>query len=411
MTQNNKQANQSVNHFPDTAQEIPVLSFFTGAGFLDIGFMQAGFETIWCNEHHPAFARGFEYGMSKLTDTVDQYKIHNTKSIDDIDAEEITQQAFHGYLPTMFGIIGGPPCSDFSRNGRQRGKNGEKGRLTQVYVNRIMALQPTFFLLENVPWLWRAKKHRPFFYDLITQLSKKYNVCYKILNALEFGVPQDRQRLFVIGFDREWLKQNIRVNETLLGRGWFPWPQDSRYRGAKTGYHWPRESPFGATPPKPEGIPEELTVGPLICDQEELAKLPNGKDCFNPKSPKFHTVPEGAVSKRMSFRRLHRWRYSPTAAYGNSEVHLHPTLPRRLSVREALRIQSVPDQYALPPDMPLSHKFKTICNGVPVTLARAVALSIAAVLEGKINQRVELAPPQEVARRSRQLELRELMAQ
>lgn len=389
MTQNNNQANQSVNYLPETATNIPVLSFFTGAGFLDIGFMQAGFETIWCNEYEPAFARGFEYGMSTLTGTKDEYKIHNTKSIDDIDAKEITEQAFDGtQQPSIFGIIGGSPCSDFSRYGKQLGKDGPKGRLTQVYVDRIIALQPTFFLLENVPWLQRAKKHKTFFYDIIEQLSGDYEVVFQILNALEFGVPQDRQRLFIIGFHQKWLEKHVGAQR--LGNEWFPWPEDKRYIGAKKRYHWPRESPFGTTPPKPEDIPEELTVHPFICDQEELAQLPNGTETCEPRSPKFKTVPEGKVSGR-SFRRLHRWRYSPTAAYGNLEVHLHPILPRRLSVREALRIQSVPDEYALPPDMALTHKFKTICNGVPVTLARAVAFSIAAVLEGKINKRVELA--------------------
>ena len=67
-----------------------------------------------------------------------------------------------------------------------------------------------------------------------------------------------------------------------------------------------------------------------------------------------------------------RFRYSPTAAYGNNEVHLHPAQPRRLTVREAMRIQTVPDGYALPSEMPLSFKFKLIGNGVPVQLAAAV---------------------------------------
>jgi DNA (cytosine-5)-methyltransferase 1 len=92
-------------------------------------------------------------------------------------------------------------------------------------------------------------------------------------------------------------------------------------------------------------------------------------------------IPEGDVSRK-SFKRLHRWRFSPTAAYGNNEVHLHPTLPRRLTVREALRIQSVPDTYILPEDMPLTHKFKTIGNGVAVKLAYAVACSIRNMIEG-----------------------------
>ncbi len=113
-----------------------------------------------------------------------------------------------------------------------------------------------------------------------------------------------------------------------------------------------------------------------------IAELPNGNEGFAAYSAKMQTVREGDVAKK-SFKRLHRYRYSPTACYGNNEVHLHPWEPRRLTVREALRIQSVPDTYELPPDMPLSSKFKMIANGVPVELARHVAQAIHSVLTRK----------------------------
>jgi len=69
------------------------------------------------------------------------------------------------------------------------------------------------------------------------------------------------------------------------------------------------------------------------------------------------TVAEGDDSKK-SYKRLHRWRYSPTAAYGNNEVHIHPYLPRRISVAEALAIQSLPKEFELPTNMTLSNMFK-----------------------------------------------------
>ena len=84
-------------------------------------------------------------------------------------------------------------------------------------------------------------------------------------------------------------------------------------------------------------------------------KLPNGQDMFNPYSEKFHIIDEGDVSGK-SFKRLHRYRYSPTVWYGNNEVHLHPWKPRRLSVREALRIQTVPDGYVMPTTSTLTDK-------------------------------------------------------
>ncbi|MDD5774731.1 MAG: DNA cytosine methyltransferase, partial [Candidatus Omnitrophica bacterium] len=80
--------------------------------------------------------------------------------------------------------------------------------------------------------------------------------------------------------------------------------------------------------------------------------------------------------KRKSFKRLHRYRYSPTVCYGHNEVHLHPWEPRRLSVREAMRIQGIPDAYELPPEATLTSKFSAVSNGVPVQLAFEVAKSL-----------------------------------
>jgi DNA (cytosine-5)-methyltransferase 1 len=146
-------------------------------------------------------------------------------------------------------------------------------------------------------------------------------------------------------------------------------------------FPWPSSSPFGMQPEKPEGVPDDLCLAGLILNQDVLSKLPNGNEGFNPWSEKFKLIDEGDDSRK-SFKRLHRYRYSPTAAYGNNEVHLHPTQPRRITVREALRIQTVPDEYALPPEMPLSFKFKLIGNGVPVQLAATVGHSLKQFLLG-----------------------------
>lgn len=108
--------------------------------------------------------------------------------------------------------------------------------------------------------------------------------------------------------------------------------------------------------------------------------LANQNDVFKAYSDKFNIIDEGDISGK-SFKRLHRWRFSPTAAYGNNEVHLHPYKPRRLSVREVMRIQSVPDKFELPNSMTLSSKFKTISNGVPVVLAKEIAQSISNFIE------------------------------
>ena len=98
---------------------------------------------------------------------------------------------------------------------------------------------------------------------------------------------------------------------------------------------------------------------------------------FTPKAglSRFETKDEGDCEKKC-YKRLHRWRYSPTAAYGNNEVHIHPYKARRISVSEALAIQSLPKEFVIPADITLTDAFKTIGNGVPYVLARGIAESI-----------------------------------
>tara|TARA_B100001971_G_C18146187_1_gene513187 strand:- start:459 stop:1127 length:669 start_codon:yes stop_codon:yes gene_type:complete len=219
--------------------------------------------------------------------------------------------------------------------------------------------------------------------ELESQLSTKYSVSIRTLNALEYGVPQDRDRVFIVGFKNNWIERKFGGTTLLENDDWFPWPEP-KYKNAKKHFNWPVVSPFGGSPKKPDGIPDELMVGPIICNEKELKKLPNSTDYFKPKSTKFSWISEGDVSRK-SFKRLHRWSYSPTVAYGNNEVHLHPIKPRRLTVREAMRIQSVPDGYSFPVELSLSDKFKMIGNGVPPKLSFHVAKSIKNFITGEQN--------------------------
>lgn len=388
-------------------KEVPILSFFTGAGFMDIGFAQQGFKSVWHNEYYAPFRAAFETGMQSMGFEGAESKIQNPDSIVDVGPSQIQKEAFLGKkAPALFGMIGGPPCPDFSVAGKNRGHQGDNGKLTEVYVNRIREIFPDFFVLENVPGLLRTAKHRISLIAILEKLNVQYVVDLKILNSLEYGVPQDRERVFVVGFKRKWFRKKyssdvcervfrralfFRDLETITVKDvlgafphWFPWPVDHRYREAKRRFDWPAEpSPFGGNPDVPENCPRELMVGTYICSEDRF-NLANSQEWFRPKSEKFSEIQEGAVAKKC-FKRLHRYRYSPAAAYGNNEVHLHPTEARRLSVREAMMIQSVPDDYRLPEDMTLTAKFKTIGNGVPVKLAAAVASSIRNVLEGQID--------------------------
>lgn len=359
--------------------KIPLLSFFTGGGFFDIGFEKAGFIVHWTNEVNPTFADMHEYAMSKWRNVERTGEKPSTiscrNSIVDLKATTVIGSAFGAKPPRLFGIIGGPPCPDFSSGGRNGGGTGSTGKLTMVFANLIGQIAPTFFVMENVPGLIRTGKHRVYFDKVIRLLEVKYgfSIDFTLLNALAYGVPQDRDRLFIVGIKREWLEKLLERTPSLHERNWFTWPKPSypHFRELP----WPKRNPFGKVPAVPEGIPLELTVYPLLGGYDDPEKLPNGTEYFNPHSRKFWRRAEGDVSGK-SFKRLHRYRYSPTAWYGNNEVHLHPWKPRRLSVREALRLQTVPDEYVLSPDASLSAKFKLICNGVPCVLSEHLAKAL-----------------------------------
>ena len=346
---------------------------------MDIGFKEAGFDVVWTNEFNPDIADMHEHGMTSLQWSRDKgariAQISNRSSIVDLKPSDVLKEAFDGKSPKVFGVIGGPPCPDFSVGGKNRGHKGDHGKLSQCYINMICGLKPTFFLMENVPGLVRTAKHKEFLNKLRNQLEKAgYVTDLKILNALEYGSPQDRERVFMVGFKNEFLRKNKGIKDPgSLQDGWYPYPVGD-YTGAKT-LNWPTECKFGGSPNKPLGLPDKLMVHTVLAGEPLPSHLPNGVEGFTPYSDRFTEINEGDTNKK-SFKRLHRYRYSPTACYGNNEVHLHPWEPRRLTVREALRIQTVPDEYILPSRIGLSIKFKMIGNGVPCKLGQAVAESL-----------------------------------
>lgn len=363
---------------------IPILSFFTGGGFFDLGFKQAGFRICWTNELCPAFISLYEHGMSSwlssLTGRTSTASITNSTDIHDLTGRLVLKEAFDGSRPAEFGIIGGPPCPDFSNGGTHAGGSGTNGTLTSVFVDMICDLSPSFFVIENVAGLYRFHKHRTFLNKKIAQLREHgYAVDYKVLNALELGVPQNRERLFVVGFRKGPVQRAIGRKLAARETGWFPWPSVEAYSNVKS-LPWPTVFPYGGKPERPEKIPIELTVYPSLLLNGDPEAIANGDEVFEAHSIKFKHVLEGDVARK-SFKRLHRYRFSPTAWYGNQEVHLHPWKPRRLSVREALRIQTVPDEYVLAPEESLSSKFKLICNGVPCVMARHMASSVKSFLK------------------------------
>ena len=275
----------------------------------------------------------------------------------------------------LVGFIGGPPCPDFSVGGKNRGQHGENGKLSQIYIDLICKQKPDFFVFENVKGLYRTARHRQFFDGLKHQLDEAgYSCTERLINAIEYGAPQDRERIILFGVCQPKAKKNLPK---------FNWLSHTLHpEGKALSYPWPDAQPIAIKRPQPKLIPVELTIQHWF-ERNDVEHHPNAPHQFKPRAglAKFETVYEGDDSKK-SYKRLHRWRYSPTAAYGNNEVHIHPYLPRRISVAEALAIQSLPKEFELPPGMTLSNMFKTVGNGVPFLAARGLALTILEFLKG-----------------------------
>ncbi len=344
-----------------------IFSFFSGAGFLDLGFETEGYDICYVNEHHAPFLDAYRYSREKMQLPSPRYG-YDGASIEEIIPDEISacidEEKKYG---KRVGFIGGPPCPDFSVGGKNRGKDGENGKLSQVYIDLICAHKPDFFLFENVKGLYRTKKHREFFEKLKRKVRRAgYILHERLVNAIEYGAPQDRDRIILLGFRDQNLPKN------------FIWSGQVFSEGAAFEFDWPKAEQFEVevVRDRPMSVPIELSVQYWF-ERNDVDNHSNAKHCFKPRAglERFLTVAEGDDSRK-SYKRLHRWRYSPTAAYGNNEVHLHPYKARRISVAEALAIQSLPKEFELPDNMTLSNMFKTIGNGVPFVAAQGLAKSI-----------------------------------
>ncbi|MBD2167027.1 DNA cytosine methyltransferase [Calothrix membranacea FACHB-236] len=359
-----------------------IFSFFAGSGLLDLGFETSGFHIVYVNEIFPPFLAAYRYSREILNLSLPEYGYHQgetadvTKLLEELPAQrlgELVQDCRKSY--NIVGFIGGPPCPDFSIGGKNKGHLGDNGKLSASYIELICHHLPDFFLFENVKGLWRTKKHRLFFESLKQKLQKAgYILTERLINAIEYGVPQDRERIILIGFRNSLIESHNFKNANL-----FPWKTYILYPQEEVfAYPWSKCTSFqeDSIIPCPENIPQELTVEYWF-RKNNVSQHPNAQHYFQPRAgiTKFASVDEGDNSRK-SFKRLHRWRYSPTACYGNNEVHLHPYKVRRISAAEALAIQSLPANFVLPEDMSLTNMFKTIGNGVPYLASKALAETI-----------------------------------
>ena len=374
-------------------RKLKIFSFFAGCGILDLGFEKAGYDIEFVNEFFKPFQDAYIYSRKMMKIRPPKYGYANTdvNSYINENKHQLEQYIEDAKKDgSLVGFIGGPPCPDFSIAGKQRGRDGDNGKLSLSYISLLITMKPDFFLFENVKGLWKTARHREFYEELkVTLKNAGYYLTERLTNSLEFGVPQDRDRILLVGVSEKLLKQEFKGDDQTLLQ--FPW--ESKMKCSLEDIRneqWPDMTPFveGSVSECPDGIEKELTVQYWF-EKNDVENHPDANRYFKPKAGlrKMLEIPEGDTNKK-SYKRIHRWRYSPTVAYGNNEVHLHPYKARRLSVAEAMSLQSLPKEFSLPPEMTLTDCFKTIGNGVPFLLT--IMASLAQQESQSLSQNVKL---------------------
>lgn len=321
-----------------------IVSFFAGAGGLDLGFQKAGFNVIWANEFDKEIWETYEKNHPNT--------ILDRRSIVDVPSDEV---------PECDGIIGGPPCQSWSEAGAQRGIRDKRGQLFYDFIRILEAKQPKFFLAENVSGmlLGRHSEALENIKEMFRNAGIGYELSFEMVNACDYNVPQDRKRVIFVGIRKD------------------------------LGFNYQFQKP---------NFPK-MTLQETIYDLKDnaLPALPynktNGKKCVFPN----HEYMIGDFSTIfMSRNRVRSWdEQSFTIQAGGRHAPIHPQAPkmkfieqnvrifvpgkeylyRRLSVRECARIQTFPDDFIFYyTNVPAGYKM--IGNAVPVNLAKFLASSI-----------------------------------
>lgn len=197
-------------------RKLKIFSFFSGCGILDLGFENAGYDIELVNEFYKPFMEAYQYSRERMGIAQPVFGFHNTdvntflKGDGRAQMRKMMKEARED--GSLVGFIGGPPCPDFSIAGKQKGRDGDNGKLTLSYFNLIIGHKPDFFLFENVKGLWKTARHRAF-YDEMRALaqSKGYCITDRLVNSLEFGVPQERERIIMVGIKKSILKSGANI--------------------------------------------------------------------------------------------------------------------------------------------------------------------------------------------------------
>lgn len=317
-----------------------IISLFSGAGGLDLGFVQEGYKIALAIDSEPSAidTHKHNFGIGKSV-VADLSEIGPTGVVD-----YITNMIEPG---SKIGIIGGPPCQGFSRANIKSDPNDPRNLLPGLYIDIISEIQKMysvdFVVFENVLGM-KDKKHARKYTKLIRGLRKlNFKLSEKELCAHDYGVPQIRNRIVVTALKPDCKHSRIiikKANTRLTVR---------------------------------EAIGD--LIEPAFFDRKLEAKdIPVHPNHWTMK-PKSHRFRMPFVSnKSRSFRKLDWDKASPTIAFGNREIHVHPEGRRRISIYEAMLLQGFPKNFVLKGT--LSQQVQQISNAVPPPLARSLAAAL-----------------------------------
>lgn len=338
-----------------------VISLFSGCGGLDLGFERAGFEIPVANEVDKSIWSTFKAN-------------HPKTHLIEGDVRQVNKEDIAEFLDgSVDGIIGGPPCQSWSEAGALRGIEDERGRLFFDYIRILKDFQPKFFLAENVSGML-ANRHSEAVQNILRLLEGAgYDVSLTMVNAKDYGVAQERKRVFYIGFRKDL---------------------DIKF-----------EFPKGST----EDDDKKITLRDIIWDLQFSAVPAAPKNKHNLEAINNNEYFTGAYSTIfMSRNRVKSWdEQGYTVQASGRQCQLHPQAPkmvkigknvcrfvegkenlyRRMTIREVARVQGFPDDFQFIYN-DTDTAYKMIGNAVPVNLAYEVGCAIKAALKAKGNARL-----------------------
>lgn len=333
-----------------------ILSLFSGCGGLDLGFKKANFDIVAANEFDKTIWKTFELNHPE-TSLI-------KKDIRKIDADMDLPK-------NIDGIIGGPPCQSWSEAGSLKGINDERGKLFFDYIRILKNKKPKFFLAENVRGML-ANRHINAVNNIMQLFSScGYDVSLNLVNAKDYAVPQERKRIFYIGF-----RKDLNVN--------FQFPDGSTILDS-----------------------QKITLKQTIFDLQDTAIPALEKNKHNPEAINNNEYYIGSYSPIfMSRNRIKNWdEQAFTVQASGRQCQLHPQAPkmqkistnkyifakgkehlyRRLTVREIARIQGFPDDFKFDYTN-INDAYKMIGNAVPINLSFEIAKAIKNSLEENYEQ-------------------------